>query len=219
MKLRYVLFSVLLFFSFGAFAQTFSISGRVKDAIDTSALIGVNVIVTSSTDSTIKTGGVTDVDGYVSIGGLNPGMYTLRMVYLGYNSVSRTVTIANENISFGTIAMKTSETQLKGVTVKEKQIRAEQNGDTAAFKADGYKTNADASAEDLVTKMPGVTSDNSGVKVNGETVQQVLVDGKPFFGSDASLALKNMPAEIIDKIQVFDKLSDQAAFTGFDDGT
>ena len=219
MKSRYVLLSVLLFISFGAFAQTFSISGRIKDAIDTSALIGVNVIVTSSTDTTIKTGGVTDVDGNVSIGGLNPGMYTLSMVYLGYNSVSRTVTISNVNISFGTITMKTSETQLKGVTVKEKQIRAGQNGDTSAFKADGYKTNADASAEDLVTKMPGVTSDNSGVKVNGETVQQVLVDGKPFFGSDASLALKNMPAEIIDKIQVFDKLSDQAAFTGFDDGT
>ena len=67
--------------------------------------------------------------------------------------------------------------------------------------------------------MPGVTSDNTGVKVNGESVQQVYVDGKPFFGTDPTLALKNLPAEVIDKIQIFDKLSDQSTFTGFDDGT
>ncbi len=114
--------------------------------------------------------------------------------------------------------MSMSASELKGVTIEGKQIRAEQTGDTTSFHADAYKTNPDATAEDLVTKMPGVTSDNTGVKVNGEAVQQVYVDGKPFFGTDPTLALRNLPSEVIDKIQVFDKLSDQATFTGFDDG-
>jgi hypothetical protein len=98
------------------------------------------------------------------------------------------------------------------------QQRGEQKGDTTAFNADAYKTNPDATAEDLLKKMPGMTSDNSGVKVNGEAVQKVLVDGKPFFGDDPNAALKNLPADIIDKVEVFDKLSDQAQFTGFNDG-
>ncbi len=80
------------------------------------------------------------------------------------------------------------------------------------------KTQPDATAEDLVNKMPGISSQNGSVTVNGEQVTQVLVDGNPFFGDDPMVALKNLPAEVIDKIQVFDKLSDQAQFTGFDDG-
>jgi hypothetical protein len=114
--------------------------------------------------------------------------------------------------------MRAGNNELSNVTVKGHQVRAEQMGDTTQFHADAYKTHPDATAEDLVTKMPGVTSDNSGVKVNGESVQQVYVDGKPFFGTDPTLALRNLPSEIVDKIQVFDKLSDQSQFTGFDDG-
>ena len=83
---------------------------------------------------------------------------------------------------------------------------------------DQRKTNPDASAENLVTKMPGVTSENGSLKVNGEDVKKVLVDGKPFFGDDPNTAIKNLPAEVVDKIQVFDRMSDQAQFTGFDDG-
>ncbi|MCW3123199.1 MAG: TonB-dependent receptor [Flavipsychrobacter sp.] len=219
MIIRSALLFFVLLFSCSGFAQPFSITGKTIDAVDTSSLIGVNIIVSGATDTTIKTGAVTDMDGNFEVAGLNPGNYNVRIVYLGYKTISKSVTITDNNIALGTIQLKATTTELKGVTVKEKQIRAEQNGDTSSFKADGYKTNADATAEELVSKMPGVTSDNSGVKVNGETVQQVYVDGKPFFGTDPSLALKNMPAEIIDKIQVFDKLSDQSSFTGFDDGT
>lgn len=68
------------------------------------------------------------------------------------------------------------------------------------------------------TKMPGITVDNGTVRAGGETIQRVLVDGKPFFGDDPTLALRNLPAEVVDKIQLFDQMSDQAQFTGFDDG-
>lgn len=91
-------------------------------------------------------------------------------------------------------------------------------GDTTQFNASGFKTNTDASAEDLLTKMPGVQVQDGKVNVQGEEVRRVLVDNKPFFGDDPNTALKNLPAEVIDKIQVFDQMSDQSRFTGFNDG-
>src|SRR5690606_32778898 len=114
--------------------------------------------------------------------------------------------------------MKVLSTQLQNVTVTEQQIRAQQSGDTTSFNAGAFKTNPDASAEDLLRKMPGLSTEGGTLKANGEDVKQVLVDGKPFFGDDPNAAIKNLPAEIIDRIQVYDKLSDQAQLTGFDDG-
>lgn len=209
---------LLLIFSTRSFAQPYTITAHLIDATDTSALIGVSAALTNNADTTQKTGGISDANGDLRIENISPGSYTLKLLYLGYKTVTKPVMVTGDNITLGTITMSANAKELKGVTIAGKQIRAEQKGDTSQFRADAYKTNPDASAEDLVTKMPGVTSDNSGVKVNGEAVQQVYVDGKPFFGTDPTLALKNLPAEVIDKIQVFDKLSDQAQFTGFDDG-
>jgi hypothetical protein len=219
MTTRLTLLFSLLIFSFVTTAQTLNITGHVSDEKDTSALIGVAVRLVKVTDTSVKTGTVTDDNGNFEIDGLVSGQYSLKLDYLGYQALSRTIAIANANVSVGNLKMKMSANELKGVTITEKQTHALQLGDTTSFNANAFKTHPDATAEDLVTKMPGVTSDNNGVKVNGEAVQQVYVDGKPFFGTDPTLALKNMPAEVIDNIQVFDKLSDQAAFTGFDDGT
>ncbi len=210
----------LLFSSFTMFGQgTYTLKGRVTDSKDKSALAGVTAALRSFADSTQRTGGISDDNGVFTIPGIKPGRYMLRLDYLGYRQIRQAITIADKDIDLGEMAMSQAANELKGVTVGGKQIRGEQKGDTSQFRADAFKTNPDATAEDLVNKMPGVTSDNTGVKVNGETVQNVMVDGKPFFGSDPSLALKNLPSEVVDKIQVFDRLSDQANFTGFDDGT
>src|SRR5205085_12440292 len=91
-------------------------------------------------------------------------------------------------------------------------------GDTTQYNADAFKTSRDATSEDLVTKMPGITIQDGKVQAQGEDVKKVTVDGRPFFGDDPNSVLKNLPAEVIDKIQVFDKKSDQSQFTGFDDG-
>lgn len=218
MAIRFITVCYLLLLSLNVFSQTYSIVGKVIDEKDTAALIGVSVIVTRSSDSLFKTGTTTDGDGNFQITGLVTGQYLLRIEFLGYKSLTQTLNLADRDLETGVIVMRSKSTRLKGVTVRERQIRAEQKGDTSQFNAGAFKTNPDASAEDLVSKMPGITSDNTGVKVNGEAVQQVFVDGKPFFGTDPSLALKNLPAEIIDKIQVFDRLTDQSNFTGFDDG-
>ncbi|MES2691277.1 MAG: TonB-dependent receptor [Bacteroidota bacterium] len=108
--------------------------------------------------------------------------------------------------------------RLKEVNITGKIPPVVQKGDTTEMSANAYKTNPDANAEDLVTKMPGITVQDGKVQAQGEDVQKVLVDGKEFFGDDANAVLKNLPAEVIDKIQVFDKRSDQSELTGFDDG-
>jgi uncharacterized membrane protein YgcG len=218
MSARFALLSIFTFCSFITSAQTRKVIAHIIDAADNSALSGVTGILVSSADTTKKTGNVTDAYGNLEIDDIAPGRYTLRIVYLGYTPVSVNITMDDTEIALGDIKLHTAAHELKSVTIEGKQIRGQQLGDTSQFNANAYKTHPDATAEDLVSKMPGITSDNTGVKSNGENIQQVYVDGKPFFGTDPTLALKNLPAEVIDKIQVFDKLSDQSTFTGFDDG-
>ncbi len=214
------LISISFLFAPTLFAQTFSISGRIADFKDTSALIGVTAILKDGTDTSKSTGlgAVTDADGHFEIDGVKAGSYLLHLEYVGYKPQNKLLTITDKNFLAGTIAMRPSSNELKSVTIASKQVRAEQSGDTTTFHADAFKVNKDATTEDLITKMPGVTSDNTGVKVHGESVQQVYVDGKPFFGTDPTLSVRNLPAEIVDQVQVYDQLSDQALFTGFDDG-
>jgi CarboxypepD_reg-like domain len=216
--LRFFCTTVFIISTISVQSQTLRISGAIVDGKDNSSLIGVSVILVDNADTNKKSGVTTDNAGVFTIGNLNKGNYTLKCNYLGYKNLMRKVSLNGADINLGTLKMETANNELKNIIVEGKQVRAEQKEDTIQYHADAFKTHKDATAEDLVTKMPGVTSDNSGVKVNGENVQQVYVDGKAFFGNDPTLALRNLPSEVIDKIQVFDKLSDQSQFTGFDDG-
>jgi hypothetical protein len=124
-----------------------------------------------------------------------------------------------EALDLGTLFIPRSIKQLGEVVVVSKIPPVQQKGDTVEYNASQFKVNPDATAEDMVKKLPGVTVDRQGtVTAQGEQVRKVTIDGRDFFGDDATAALRNLPAEIIDKIQVFDRLSDQAQFTGFDDG-
>ena len=114
--------------------------------------------------------------------------------------------------------MKEKISSLKEVTVTERLPAAQLKGDTTIYNSDAYKTTKDATAEDLVTKMPGIKVEDGKVQAQGEDVKKVLIDGKPYLGDDPNAAFKSLPAEVIDKIQVYDKKSDQSEFTGFDDG-
>lgn len=169
-------------------------------------------------DSSIVTGLQSDEDGRFFFKELNPGKYILRIQYLGYETRFIPVSIDNEDVRMGPLALKEATSTLKAVNVVGRIPPVRQLGDTTQYNADGYKTNRDASAEELVTKMPGVTLQDGKVNVQGEEVKRILVDNKPFFGDDPGSALKNIPAEMIDKIQVFDQASEQSRFTGFNDG-
>jgi hypothetical protein len=201
-----------------AHAQTFRVTGEVRDSTDLSSLIGVNVILQSLRDTTEWYGTVTNENGKFDFVNIKQGRYNLKATYVGYANLHKRISIRNSDVDAGVLKLSESFTTLQGVTITATQARVEQKGDTLQFNASAFKTHRDANAEDLITKMPGVTSDATGVKAQGETVQQILVDGKPFFGDDPNITLKNLPAEVIDKIEVFDRLSEQSQFTGFDDG-
>src|SRR4029078_6500864 len=92
-------------------------------------------------------------------------------------------------------------------------------GDTTVYTADSFKVSANANVEELLRKLPGIQVDKDGkIKAMGETVEKVLVDGEEFFGDDPGMAVKNLRADAVKEVQVFDKKSEQAEFTGIDDG-
>ncbi|MBC6990655.1 TonB-dependent receptor [Hymenobacter sp. BT491] len=210
--------SILFFLGavWSAQAQT-TAAGRVLDAADQSPLIGANVVLIHLPDST-KQGAAADPTGAFEITGLEQGRYVLTVSFLGYQTLRRPVEVGAQPLALGNITLQTGGVTLKGVEVVGKTPAAVQKGDTAQYNANAFKTNPDANAQDLITKMPGVTTQNGKVQAQGEDVQRVLVDGKEFFGNDPDAVLKNVPAEIIDKIEVFDRQSDQSQFSGFNDG-
>lgn len=194
-----------------------SVSGTVLDLLSGEALIGVNVQLQNAAGETVA-GNSTDEDGRFRLSAA-AGTYELLFSYIGYKSQQRSIEIPRrQGLDMGTISLRPDATQLEEVMVKEQAIRAEQQGDTTSYNADAYKTNPEASAQDLLEKMPGVNVQNGQVQAQGEQVRRVLVDGKPFFDNDVNAALRNLPAEMIQKIQVFDQESEQAQFTGFSSG-
>lgn len=219
-RLRLHLLCLLLAgcFSTPLFAQRESIalSGTLTDSITSETIPGILVRAFSPRDTTKGATTVSDPSGKFSLS-LTPGFYLIRISGLSFATKTLRGRFVQDE-SLGNIRLVGKETLLKEVVVKETQVRAEQKGDTVQYRAGSYKVNTQANAEDLISKMPGVVSENGGVKVNGEQIRQVLLDGKPFFGEDPNLALRNLPAEMIDRVQVFDKMSDQAQFTRFDDG-
>lgn len=215
LKFLYTFIFFVLFAN--TFSQVQSVSGKLMDE-SKQASIGSSVFLLNAKDSSFVKGTVADIDGFFKIENILANSYVLKIVSLGYNPVFRTIQITSQPIDLGFIILKQNSLNLKEVKVQGQISLATQNGDTTSFNSKAYKVNKDATAEDLVSKMPGVAIVDGKVQAQGEEVKQVLVDGKRFFGDDANAVLKNLPAEIIDKVQVFDKKSDQSQFTGFDDG-
>ena len=202
-------------------AHSQSIKGKLTDPSDNKPLAGATLTLSPVKDSAAIQKTVSDKNGAFQFQALSPDSFILRVSFIGFEEYKQVIAI---NDSVGDIDLKTlfvpkTTVQLGGVTVVAKAAPVIQKGDTTQFSAGQYKVNPDATTEDLIKKMPGITVDKDGtVTAQGEQVKKVTIDGKDFFGDDASAALRNLPSEIVDKIQVFDRLSDQAQFTGIDDG-
>lgn len=196
-----------------------TVKGVVVDGADASALPGASVVVFRGGADQVG-GASSGADGRFAIDSLAAGAYRLHVSFIGYELSNTEINIprGRNALDVGKITLKPTGKQLDEVTVVRQVQRQEQRGDTTVFNAAAFKVNPDATTEDLLRKMPGMQVKDGQVSHGGEAVKKVLVDGKEFFGSDPSAALKNIDASMVDKIEVFDKQSEQAEFTGFADG-
>ena len=201
-----------------AFAQTFSVSGTVKNAEDGTTFPAATVLLLNPQDSATVTGTATDFAGAFTITGVKRGNYMIEVQYIGYRTFSREITVVNQDLPLGSIALEEEPTWLGEITIETRRATGIQNGDTTEFNAAAFKTMRDASAQMLVEKLPGVSLQDGVIQAQGENVVQVLVDGKPFFGTDVKAALQNLPAEVVQSVQIYDQKSDKAEMSGFDDG-
>lgn len=156
--------------------------------------------------------------GVIDAKPLAAGTYNMTITYLGYKDYTKEVKVGNQTLDLGKIRLEQDVKVIDAIKV-EAMVRTSQKGDTVSYNAAAFKVSRDADAEGLLAKMPGITINNDGtVTAKGETVQKVFVDGKEFFGDDVSTTIKTIPAEMVNKIEVYNKLSDRAEFTGLDDG-
>ncbi|HTI11695.1 MAG TPA: outer membrane beta-barrel family protein [Puia sp.] len=222
MKNRYswLLLIVINLHAFPTFSQRDgSIRGHLQDTAAHGPVADVTVTVLNAKDSSLAGFSRSRESGHFLVKGLNAGNYRLLITHVGYRTISRNFVI-NEvvrDLDIGEIALTDKSNLLAEVTVEQAPVTIRH--DTVEFNAGSFKTKPDAVVEDLLKKLPGMQVDKDGtIKANGEQVKKVLVDGKEFFGNDPRIASKNLPADAVEKVQVFDRKSDQSRFTGFDDG-
>ncbi|MBF9223603.1 outer membrane beta-barrel family protein [Hymenobacter ruricola] len=198
-----------------------SISGTLADSATGKPLREASVTLTLARDSSYVSFGITDGDGHFALKSVAVGAYVVQVSALGYRTrrVPVAVTAATPNPDLGTLRLGGLSQQLGEVVVTQERAPVSVHGDTIAFNASAFKTQPNAAVESLLKKLPGLEVDRNGsIRAQGQAVNRVLVDGKPFFGDDPKMATKNLPADIIDKVQLYDQQSDQSAFSGIDDG-
>ncbi len=195
--------------------QGYRIYGNVADETKLSL---PGAIVQLYADSNMVAGCTTDSKGNYILKEIPSGTYKLTVSFLGFRSYTTTVNVKHADISMMVITLKEATNYLQEVAVIEKALPVTQKDDTLEYSSAAYKVNADADAAALIKKLPGMELQNGTVMAQGENVTKIVVDGKPFFTTDPYAALKNLPAEMVDKIQVYNEKSDQEQFTGFNEG-
>ncbi len=193
------------------------VEGKVVDAADGTAMVGATVVITPDGDGRQRAV-ASGKDGGFVLEGVERGKYELSVNFMGYEKVSKSLEIKAKDINIGTIALKIANKELDEVRASAIVQRQELRGDTTIFNAAAFKMSPDATTEDLLKKLPGMQVKNGTITHGGEEVKKVLVDGKEFFGSNTNVAIRNIDADMVDKIEVFDKQSEQSEFTGISDG-
>jgi hypothetical protein len=193
------------------------IIGRIENGYSKQAISNANIVLYAMSGNIIANT-VSKSTGTFDLHINHVGHYRLRISFVGFRPAEREITIDEKLFDIGTINLFDNTQNLKEVIIRANSLLATQHGDTTVMNASAYKTNPDATVQDLVQKMPGIVMQNGKLQAQGEEVKQVLVDGKEFFKNDISAALTNLPASIVKDIQVYDAQSDQSRFTGFDDG-
>jgi hypothetical protein len=219
MRLVYLL--ILFLFSSQLLVAQNKLIGKVVDALNRQPLPDATVTITNPADSVAVGFAVADKTGSFEIKNLQKGNFLLSITFTGYRQFAKNldVTATQQLINLDTIFLQMdTSTMMQGVIVTAPPITVKK--DTVEFRAASFKTKPNATVEDLLKKLPGVEVDRDGnISAQGEEITKIYVDGKEFFSNDPKLATKNLSSDLIESIQVFDDMSDQAKFTKIDDGS
>ncbi|MBK8923535.1 MAG: TonB-dependent receptor family protein [Saprospirales bacterium] len=216
----YVLLGAGLFLPALVFSQKYTLHAALQDTAQ-APLEAATVMLLNPKDSSLLFFTRSQTGGSFEFKNLAAGDYLLRATFFGYQNVQQALTVGGSNlvVDLGVLRMKVKNTLLGEVAVTGEANPVTIKNDTIEFNAGSFRVKENAMVEDLLRKLPGVEVERDGtVKAQGEEVKNVLVDGKRFFGADPKIATQNLPADAVDKVQVYDKKSEQAVFSGIDDG-
>ncbi|OUN59396.1 outer membrane beta-barrel protein [Alistipes sp. An66] len=214
---RVLLTTLLTLFAAAALAQKGSVTATIVDAETGNSVVGAVLTVAPTKTPDKKQGFASGYRGAASISSLAYGEYALTVSFIGYNNLDTTFRLSTPRLNLGTLRLKPG-VQIETVVKEVKAMRTSQKGDTVSYNAGAFKVTNDADVEGLLKKMPGITVTDGVVETQGEEIKKVFVDGKEFFGEDVTTAIKSLPAEAVDRVEVYNKLSDAAEFSGMDDG-
>lgn len=218
MKFHFALFCCL------AAILTIAASGTVVTGFTVDAdgqpLPGVSASLSPLNDSLKPQFTSSDEAGAFRFDNVAPGSYTLTLSSIGMDSVARNISVNDSTVNdLGKITLTENSVTLQETVVTGIRAAVVAKQDTLEFNAGSFHTNPNASVEDLLKKLPGVqVSSDGSITSGGKTVSKILVDGKEFFADDPKMATKNLPSDIVDKVQVVDRKSETARLTGVDDG-
>jgi len=220
MKKVYILFFfVFSVLSHTAFGQDRTFSGTVVNKSG-EVLSYATAVLLDPVDSTLLYYGITNGEGHFDIRGIENGNYLLQVAFVGYKPLYMEVTMPGASNRSPVLVLEETRINLDEVEVVGEAVPLMIKGDTVEYNRAAYRVKEGAVVEDLLRKLPGIEVDRAGnIKAMGEDVNEVYVDGKEFFGSDPKMATKNLPADAVDKVQMYDKKSDDSEFTGIDDGS
>lgn len=198
-----------------------NITGQVVEQTTQEPIEQATVRLLQPKDSSMVRGTVSTQDGQFTLKGVRPGNYLLNISFVGFDPIYKTIRVTGKSdpVKVGKQELTDASIRLAEAVVIGKAPEVSFRNDTVEYNADSYKLTEGSVLEDLLKKMPGVEVDSDGkITVNGKEISKIMVDGKEFFSDDPKVASKNLPARMIDKLQVLDKKSDMAKMTGFDDG-
>ena len=218
MKRLLIILAIALFALPVSAQQRSKITATVVDVKSGNGVPGAVVELAPTAKPDNKKYYTTGYGGKVEIANVAFGNYKLTITFLGYEDFVKEFKVSTAALDLGTLQISESATRIDTVVKEAKALRTSQDGDTLSYNAGAFKVTGDADVEGLLKKMPGITIQNGEVSAQGETVKKVYVDGKEFFGEDVNTAIKSLPAQAVDRIEVYNKLSDQAEFSGMDDG-
>ena len=214
---RFLALLVMLCVAIPTMAQSVKITAKIVDAESKEGIIGaIMEVVDPKSDK--RRHSVSGAAGATIVTGVTSGEYEVTVAFIGYTTFKQNVKVEGSNVDLGVVELKPEAVSIDMVVKEVQALRTSQNGDTVAYNAAAFKVSTDADVEGLLKKMPGITISNGQVEAQGEQVKKIFVDGKEFFGEDVSTALNSLPAQAVDRIEVFNKLSDNAEFSGMDDG-